>query len=151
LNKVQMQQMWDQAFQAGLNQGLHGGRPPPKAAPVAQPGFVVQPAPFDTQPAGFGMQPPAAMQMGGLAVAQGPPPGWMDQVALDNLAMKGGMCSAMQIRPSRLRFCWTCYGMHWFSPAGVCARPGRGKFGFKVELECSLRSWLFRTALIVFV
>ena len=86
--------------------------PPNKAAPTTPPTAFVA-APF--QP----------------ATVAGPfQPANVCPEALHNCVLKVMCVASLGLRLDKLRFCWKCFSMSWFSGGGKCTNPGCRFFGF---------------------
>ena len=50
--------------------------------------------------------------------------------ALHNSVMKVMCVASLALRLDKLRFCWKCYSMSWFTGGSKCTNPGCKFFGF---------------------
>ena len=114
-----------QLAQAVASGGTSSGRElipamkPPAGAPPATTGAGTGLGPFQA-PGGW----PAVQQ------AYFGPGLQVDHSVVHRAAVKMLIMGALGLRPIKLRFCWKCYSVSWFSPGSMCAAPGCMSFGF---------------------
>ena len=95
--------------------------PPSKAAPTTPPTAFVA-APFQPATVAGPFQP---------ANVAGPfQPANVCPEALHNCVLKVMCVASLGLRLDKLRFCWKCFSMSWFSGGGKCTNPGCRFFGF---------------------
>ena len=109
---------------------------PPATQPPAVPGSLQPKTPPDARPS-------AAMVAAKFAPAPG---GHNVAPALHNAILKLMIMGSLNLKLNKLRWCWKCYSMSWFTGGSCCTNPGCHMFKFGdllpglqfPELYCSI-------------